>query len=89
MSPSTVLSVWVRLLSNLLRHRPTTQKWNQRTPREVKSSLKEFLAEVPVVGAVDEAVDVVVVVIVDVHEVEVSVVGRRLRPMTLLLESSP
>ena len=89
MSPSTVLSVWVCLISNLLRHRPATQKWNPRTPREVKSSLKAFLAEVYVVGVVDEDVDVVVVVIVDVHEVEVSVVGRRLRPMTLLLEIWP
>ncbi len=89
MSPSTVFIVWVRLLHSRLSHRPVTQKWNLRTPREVKSSLKAFLAGVQVVVVVDEGVDVVVVMLVDVHEVEVSVVVRMVRPMSLLLERSP
>jgi hypothetical protein len=51
----------------------------------VRSSLAEVLV-------VDEDVGVavqLVVVVVDVDEVEVAVAGSRLRPTSLLLESSP
>ena len=37
---------------------------------------------------IDEDVNVVVVVVLDVDEVEVAVVGSTLRPPSLLLESS-
>ena len=59
------------MIPNLVRHRPTTQKRNSGTPREVKKSLAEVL----------------VVVVVDEDEVEVAVVGSRFRPTSMLLES--
>ena len=58
-----------------------------------KSSLRvvrSSLAVVLVVVLVDDDVDVAVpVVVVDVNEVEVAVTGSKLRPTSLLLESSP